>query len=87
VESQPQSGKPLAPIQTEYAQASDSAKPVKAKPRAPRINDLVKSRLALRQGLVMSEILGKPVALRDEYDGIRQRVADGYFLSAGQIRR
>jgi len=57
---------PLAPVQKEYAQASDTpAKPAKAARKPARISEMVKSRQSLRQAVLLSEILGKPISLRD----------------------
>lgn len=58
---------PIAPVQAEYEQAHDvPAKAAKPARRAVKMKDLMKSRLAIRQGILLSEILGKPVALREE---------------------
>jgi hypothetical protein len=42
----------------------------KAGPRPARIQELVKSKRALRQGILMAEILGKPIALREDTQGL-----------------
>jgi hypothetical protein len=38
----------------------------KARRAGLRLNDLVKSKRALRQGILLAEVLGKPISLRDE---------------------
>jgi hypothetical protein len=62
----------LAPVQAEYqtaaeAAASAAAKPAKAARRVVPVHELVKNRQSVRQGILLAEILGKPVALRDDF--------------------
>jgi hypothetical protein len=46
--------------------SANRAKPVAAETKLG-IRRLTNSRAALRQGIIMAEVLGKPVALRDEF--------------------
>jgi hypothetical protein len=61
----------LAPVQAEYETVAEAAATAAAKPAKPSreggtARDMLKSRKTLQQGILLAEILGKPVALRDE---------------------
>jgi hypothetical protein len=62
----PEPPRPPAPPVMQAAQAySPQAESTKA-PRGLRLNDLVQSKRALRQGILLAEVLGKPISLRDD---------------------
>ena len=57
---------PPPPVQPAIAPTPEPATVTKAARLPTRIRDMVRSKQALRQGIVLAEVLGKPVALRDE---------------------
>ncbi len=57
---------PLAPMQMEYKQAQDSpAKVAAVVPKGFGIKELLRDKRGLRQGILLAEVLGRPVGMRD----------------------
>jgi len=64
----PVTAEPSAPVRVmQDAPTLEATKAeTKARRAGLRLNDLVKSKLALRQGILLAEVLGKPISLRVE---------------------
>ena len=57
---------PPQPVAVVAEPLSEPAQVTRAVRRPTRLSELVKSKHALRQGILLAEVLGKPVALREE---------------------